>query len=407
MYPTLYHAIKDILGLEIDLFKFVNSFGMFVVLGFFFAAFTLGLELKRKTEEGVFPAVMTDIVKGKGLNIISLLFNGILGFALGYKFVYVILGKADLSDPPAFLTSTEGSLIGGLVTSLVFMALVYRQFLNEKKRYPERSTVKHQVTASEHAGALAFKAAIWGFAGAKLFHLLEDPSDLIDFFVNFNVAKVMSGLTIYGGLICGGLAVAYYFKKRKMSILSGADAAAPGVMLAYGVGRLGCHFSGDGDWGVVNTATKPSFLPDWLWSYSYPNNVNGVFGPNEKGGYTAKRLTEDMGHEIFEGYGTYLDPGVWPTAVYEFFMALTLFFILWKLRKRISIPGILFGIYLVFVGVERMFIEKYRVNDDHEFMGITATQAEFISVGIILFGLLLLTSLYLNSRNQINSNDAG
>ena len=46
------------------------------------------------------------------------------------------------------------------------------------------------------------------------------------------------------------------------------------MMLAYGVGRLGCHFSGDGDWGDPNRFEKPlSILPDWLWAYRYPNNV--------------------------------------------------------------------------------------------------------------------------------------
>ena len=34
--------------------------------------------------------------------------------------------------------------------------------------------------------------------------------------------------------------------------------------------------SGDGDWGIVNLATKPEWLrlfPDWVWSYNFPNNV--------------------------------------------------------------------------------------------------------------------------------------
>ena len=54
------------------------------------------------------------------------------------------------------------------------------------------------------------------------------------------------------------------------------DAVSPALMLAYGIGRLGCHFSGDGDWGIKNTAAKPdliSILPDWIWCYDYPNNV--------------------------------------------------------------------------------------------------------------------------------------
>ena len=52
------------------------------------------------------------------------------------------------------------------------------------------------------------------------------------------------------------------------------DIGGPGMMLAYSVGRIGCHMSGDGDWGIININPKPfSWLPDWLWAYTYPNNV--------------------------------------------------------------------------------------------------------------------------------------
>ena len=45
------------------------------------------------------------------------------------------------------------------------------------------------------------------------------------------------------------------------------------LFLTYGIGRNGCHFSGD-DWGIV-LSNQPDwwFLPDWMWSYNYPNNV--------------------------------------------------------------------------------------------------------------------------------------
>ena len=52
------------------------------------------------------------------------------------------------------------------------------------------------------------------------------------------------------------------------------DAVAPALILSYGVGRLGCQFSGDGDWGIEAPA-QPDwwFLPDWAWAYNYPHNV--------------------------------------------------------------------------------------------------------------------------------------
>ncbi|MEZ5069128.1 MAG: hypothetical protein R2847_11895 [Bacteroidia bacterium] len=53
----------------------------------------------------------------------------------------------------------------------------------------------------------------------------------------------------------------YSGKKLKVPAWVICDATAPGLMLSYGTGRLGCHLAGDGDWGIVNTAAKPSWFP--------------------------------------------------------------------------------------------------------------------------------------------------
>ena len=139
------------------------------------------------------------------------------------------------------------------------------------------------------------------------------------------------------------------------------DVGGPAMMLAYGIGRMGCHFSGDGDWGTVNLSAKPSFLswlPDWAWAYEYPNNVLGVV----------------------------LENPVWPTPLYEVIMAFILFAILWSIRKKVKVPGVLFSIYLIFSGIERYIIEKIRVNPDYHFLGMSFTQAEMISVFFVLIG---------------------
>ena len=167
------------------------------------------------------------------------------------------------------------------------------------------------------------------------------------------------------------------------------DAAAPGLMLAYGIGRLGCQVSGDGDWGIANIAPKPGWIPQWLWSYDYPNNVNAVLGPH-RGGYVGQPITDGT---CFEGYCTHLVPGVFPTPLYETIMCLLLFAALWWLRKRISLPGVLFSVYLIMNGVERFLIEKIRVNEP--FLG-SWTQAEVISTSLIILG----TAGILWSRNR-------
>jgi prolipoprotein diacylglyceryltransferase len=55
-------------------------------------------------------------------------------------------------------------------------------------------------------------------------------------------------------LICAGLAIIYYAKKHGIKVSHLADGFAPALMLAYAVGRIGCQVSGDGDWGILNSA---------------------------------------------------------------------------------------------------------------------------------------------------------
>jgi prolipoprotein diacylglyceryltransferase len=158
-----------------------------------------------------------------------------------------------------------------------------------------------------------------------------------------------------------------------------ADAIAPALMLAYGIGRIGCQISGDGDWGIENTSPKPfSFLPDWAWSYTYPNNVVGE-------GVHIKGCTGP--------YCNALPDGVYPTPLYEIVASILLFFFLWSLRKRIKIPGVLAAIYLIVNGLERFLIEKIRVNTEYTIFGFHPTQAELISAGMIITGIILIIIL--------------
>ena len=84
----------------------------------------------------------------------------------------------------------------------------------------------------------------------------------------------------------------------------------------------------------------------------------------------------------------YLVASVFPTPMYEAILGVILFLILWFLRKRIKYAGVLFGIYLMFSGTERFFIEKIRVNTIMDFMGLT--QAEIISSSLFILGCILV-----------------
>ena len=97
-----------------------------------------------------------------------------------------------------------------------------------------------------------------------------------------------------------------------------------------------------------NTKTRMvKLLPGLAWAYTYPHNVINAGVPIE--GCVSPYCNELL-HPVF------------PTPIYEIIMALGLFALLWYLRKRINIAGMLFGIYMVVNGLERFFIEKIRVN---------------------------------------------
>ena len=139
--------------------------------------------------------------------------------------------------------------------------------------------------------------------------------------------------------------------------------------------------SGDGDWGVDNLAPKPewmSFLPDWMWSYNFPHNVINAGIPIE--GCTGNFCMQ-------------LPNPVWPTAFYETIISIAIFSILWSIRKKIKISGVLFFIYLIFNGVERFFIEKIRINTEYNILG-GITQAEIISFCLIISGIIGMIYLY-------------
>ena len=379
MYPTLYHALLDLTGLDWPVLKFLNSFGFFVALAFMGAYWTLVLELKRKEGQGLIQATRRKMMVGEGAKPAELIMQGIVCFIVGWKGLYILLNTAEVTaDPPAFLLSGTGNIIGGIIVAALFVWMLWREKEKHRLKEPKEETVT--IHPAQHGGNITLTAALWGFIGAKVFHWLESPKDFLDLLATGSIKDIISGLTMYGGLIVAGFMVIRYFKKNGMAVLPSMDSAAPGLMLAYGIGRLGCQVAGDGDWGIANTAAKPGWIPQWLWSYDYPNNVNAVLGPH-RGGYVGEAMTSGT---IFPGYGTHLVPGVYPTPLYEVMMCLLLFAVLWWLRKRITLPGILFCVYLIFNGVERFLIEQIRVNN--LFLG-NWTQAELIALGLILLGV--------------------
>ncbi len=377
MYPSIYYAVKDLFGINLPFLKMVQSFGFFVAMAFLAAAYFLTKELKRKENEGLLTAGTTKVLKGQKVTNAELFLSGLLGFILGYKLLYIALNfTAFTENTQGYLLSTEGNIIGGLLGAALSIYMKYRDNKKEleKSKLTAPTWVEVPMHPYQHVGNLTLLAAFTGIIGAKIFHNLENWDefmlDPLDALLSF------SGLTMYGGLICASVACIWYGRKHNLPAPHLIDSTAPSLMLGYGVGRIGCHVSGDGDWGINNLNPKPGWLswaPDWVWSYDYAHNV----------------LTEGVPLENCSGkYCAHLVPSVYPTAFYEAVMCISLFFVLWKLRKRITTPGVLFCVYLILNGFERFFIEKIRVNTLYHVNGFGFTQAELISTILFFLGII-------------------
>lgn len=384
MYPNISYLLNDLFGVYIPLP--IQTFGFFVALAFIFSSWTLALELKRKEKIGLIKAVKHPKVVGQKISATQLISAATIGFILGYKLLYAALNYSEfVGNPQAVILSTEGHFIGGLLGAILNAFLKHKEY--KKLELDQPKTISETVHPYQLVGNITMIAAVAGILGAKIFHNLEN----IDDFLADPIGQLLSfsGLTFYGGLICGAIAVIYYVKKYGIHYKIISDAAAPGLMLAYGIGRMGCHFSGDGDWGITNLTPKPewlSFLPDWAWAYTYPHNVINAGVPIE--GCVGPYCNELL-HPVF------------PTPIYEIIMALGLFALLWYLRKRINIAGMLFGIYMVVNGLERFFIEKIRVNTKYILFGQEITQAELISLAMIISGLAIVYRLYTQAKKGV------
>lgn len=252
---------------------------------------------------------------------------------------------------------------------------------------------------------------IAGLIGAKLYHVLEDPRLLMA-----NPAELISqyGFAWFGGFIGGVAGFIWMARRYRVPLLEMFDAASPAAALGYGIGRIGCLVSGDGDYG------KPTSLP---WGMSFPH---GLVPTTQK---------------------------VHPTPIYELIVAIFIFWWLWKLggkqvvlsqertgklatvrlSSRPATPeqlalledarrhpmkhrwkqrllrmralrirlwrwppiGMVFAQYLILTGVARFLVEFIRINP-RSFFGMT--NAQTAALGSIILGVILIWHLRRQKR---------
>jgi len=203
-------------------------------------------------------------------------------------------------------------------------------------------------------------AVVGGLIGAKVYYaiLVGDWGALVS----------RGGLVWYGGFTGGVLAVAGYLWWKKLPILPFGDSMAPALAAGYSVGRIGCFLVGD-DYGL------PTLLP---WGMQFPQGSPPT---------TVRVLQETFHVQLPPGMRLDDVLAVHPTQLYEVALAFTSFVVLWRLRERRHADGWLLGLYLVFAGCSRLFVEFFRSKDDRFFGPFTLAQV--LSVAVISIGAWL------------------
>jgi phosphatidylglycerol:prolipoprotein diacylglycerol transferase len=208
-------------------------------------------------------------------------------------------------------------------------------------------------------------AAAAGIAGAKLYHLLEPENRAL--FFNQPLVNLLSryGFAWFGGFLGGFGTMLLLGWRAKLPMLEFLDACSPAASFGYGIGRIGCFLSGDGDYG------RPTSLP---WGMSFPNGVVPTT-------------------ETCVQWGAPANCRVHPAPLYELIVWSAIGLLLWYLGSKAlkgtntTAAGRVFCLYLILTGIARFLVEIVRINPPWLFGMSNAQVASVVSVlaGVVLF----------------------
>ena len=180
--------------------------------------------------------------------------------------------------------------------------------------------------------------ALWvvpaGIIGGRIYFDITTPADIPH--VWYGVFAVWTGgLGIWGGVLLATLVGAWRLRRMGITVGPFANAIAPALLVAQGIGRIGNYFNKE-------LFGKPTTLP---WGLEIPVN----FRPS--------------------GYGQFAT--FQPTFLYELIWDIALaVFLIWLGRRFMIRPWGLFALYVAGYSAFRIFEESVRIDSSEYFLGL-------------------------------------
>jgi phosphatidylglycerol---prolipoprotein diacylglyceryl transferase len=212
---------------------------------------------------------------------------------------------------------------------------------------------KREDISADAVGMVAI-ALVAGIVGAKLWHVLDSPSEFRT--IGWAVLWDTAGFAWYGGLIFGVAALVLQGLRAKIGAIRTLDLCAPAAAIGYGIGRIGCFLSGDGCYGIEITPVHLGGFTFHPWGMAFPHGIEPISVP------------------------------VYPTPLYELGAGLLIGWFLWWRLGKPHATGAILGQYLALTGIARFLVEFIRRNPK-VLWGLS--NAQVAAAGAVLVGIAL------------------
>jgi phosphatidylglycerol:prolipoprotein diacylglycerol transferase len=208
-------------------------------------------------------------------------------------------------------------------------------------------------------------ALVAGVVGARALYVAEHLRDFRGAYVSVP-ALWQGGLTLYGGIVAGTVAGLFMARRLGLPMWVVADALTPSLALGTVFGRVGCFLNGC-------CYGHPTRLP---WGVVFPA-------------------------DSFAGLEFGSAP-VHPAQLYFAAAGLVLFLLVWVVRRRVRVPGVLFWSLVALLALVRLPLDFTRVYEAEAMvvdLGVVSiSESQVTSTALMLFALLMIARLSRESR---------